>query len=312
VIPRFGRSASPRRGGGPVRPGPLPLREPARAGTPPSSPEGSEERTRVFAFVGPAGTGKSQRAQLIAGYLDVEVILDDGLVIRRGQIVCGRSAKAERNQVRAIRRAIFEFEDHRKAVADYLAREKPPSVLIIATSEGMAARIAGKLGLDAPERFIRIEDVATPEEIARAQRERQKKGQHVIPVSHVQVRKNFAGKLVGRLRVLWKTKNRFEGEKTIVRPPYSFQGEMHIEPEAVSQLASHVALLTPLVGRVILSRILPDSEALSIEIEIGLSRGGRSFVETARLVRRRVASSVRYFTGLEVRNVNVTVVEVVD
>ncbi|MDD4023538.1 MAG: hypothetical protein PHE57_05500, partial [Synergistales bacterium] len=54
---------------------------------------------RVFAFVGPAGTGKSQRAQLVALELGVDLIIDDGLLIRTGQIVRGKSAKTEKNQV---------------------------------------------------------------------------------------------------------------------------------------------------------------------------------------------------------------------
>ena len=70
--------------------------------------------------------------------------------------------------------------------------------MIIATSEGMAGQIARRLGMPGPENIIRIEDVATPEEIRRARLERKTKGQHVIPVSQVQVRKNFAGKLVGK------------------------------------------------------------------------------------------------------------------
>ncbi len=54
---------------------------------------------RVFAFVGPAGTGKSQRAQLVAQLeLGVDLIIDDGLLIRKGQIVRGKSAKTEKNQ----------------------------------------------------------------------------------------------------------------------------------------------------------------------------------------------------------------------
>ena len=164
------------------------------------------EKITVFAFVGAACTGKSQRAQFVADYLDADYIIDDGLVIRRATIMAGKSAKAERNQVRAIRRAMFEFDDHRASVMDFFKRAAPCSVMIIATSDGMAERIIKKLELPAPVRVIHIEEVATREEISRARKERQAKGQHVIPVSHVLVRKNFAGKMGGRLRVLWRTK----------------------------------------------------------------------------------------------------------
>ena len=36
---------------------------------------------KVFAFVGPSGTGKSYRAQMVAGEKDTHFIIDDGLLI---------------------------------------------------------------------------------------------------------------------------------------------------------------------------------------------------------------------------------------
>jgi uncharacterized alkaline shock family protein YloU len=263
---------------------------------------------RVFAFVGAAGTGKSQRAQLVADYLDAEYIIDDGLVIRRATIVSGKSAKAERNQIKAIRRALFEYDDHRRAVMDFFKKAAPCSVMIIATSDGMAERIIKKLEFPMPSRVIHIEEVATPGEISRARKERQSKGQHVIPVSHVLVRKNFAGKMVGRLRVLWRTKAPYEGEKTIVRPPFSFYGEVHIDPEAIEQLASYIASKVPQVSSEPLSRVYStDEDSINIDIDFKFSPGPKNMLVIADMARQRVARSVRYFSGLDVRNVNVNV-----
>jgi uncharacterized alkaline shock family protein YloU len=267
---------------------------------------------KVYAFVGAAGTGKSQRAHFVADYLDADYIIDDGLVIRRTTIVAGRSAKAERNQIRAIRRAMFEFEDHRRAVMDFFRRSGTCSVMVIATSEQMAERIIRKLEMPLPARVVHIEEVATPQEIARARRERRRKGQHVIPVSHVLVRKNFAGKMVGRLRVLWRTKAPYEGEKTIVRPPFSFYGDVHIEPEAIEQLVSYVAARVPQVGAGPVARVYSTVEdELCIDIDIKLSPGDRSIITVSETVRQKVARSVKYFSGLGVRNVNINVVGLV-
>ncbi len=265
---------------------------------------------RVISFVGRAGTGKSQRAQVLARNLDIDYILDDGLVIRRGQIVCGRSAKTERNQVRAIRRAMMEFPDHRQEIQEFFQEAQPCTVMIIATSEGMSGQIAKRLGMPPPASIIHIEDVATPEEIRRARLERKVKGQHVIPVSQVQVRKNFAGKLVGKLRVFWKGKNKYEGEKTIVRPPFSFIGALHIQPQAIEDLARHVALRTPQVRSIQEIRVKPSSEGVSLQLKIGVVLGERNLVEIARTVKVRISSSVSYFMGLDVRGVDVIVAEV--
>jgi uncharacterized alkaline shock family protein YloU len=263
---------------------------------------------KSYAFVGAAGTGKSQRAQLVADYLDADYIIDDGLVIRRTEIVCGKSAKAERNQISAIRRALFEYDDHMASVKNFFAQASPCSVMVIATSEDMARRIIGKLGFAPPSRIVRIEEVATPEEISRAIKERRKKGQHVIPVSHVLVRKNFAGKMVGRLRVLWRSKSPYDGEKTIVRPPFSFYGDVHIEPEAIGQLASYIASRIPQVASGPVSKVhSTENDSLSIEIEMRITPGPKGIPQIAETVRRRTAQSVGYFSGLDVCNVDVSV-----
>ncbi|NLV82231.1 MAG: Asp23/Gls24 family envelope stress response protein [Synergistaceae bacterium] len=266
---------------------------------------------KTFAFIGAAGTGKSQRAQLVSSLLNADYIIDDGLVIHKGSIVSGKSAKSERNQISAIRRALFEFEDHRNEVVSFFKMMSPCSVMVIGTSDTMVLRILHKLRLNVPTKILRIEDVATSEEIAKARRERFNKGQHVIPVSHVLVRKNFAGKLVGQLRVFWKSKNQSEGEKTIVRPPFSFYGEVHIEPEAVKQLVCFIATRTAQVSKVTEVNIIQEEEdRLSIEIKIAVTIGDTAFLKLATSVKERVAVSVRFFTGLDIKHVNVVVSEV--
>ncbi len=262
----------------------------------------------LFAFVGPAGTGKSQRAQLVADDLGADYIIDDGLVIRRTEIVAGKSAKTERNQIRAIRRAMFEYDDHRTAVQRFFRASAPCSVMVIATSDGMAEKIAKKLEFPLPQRIVRIDEVATPEEIARAQRQRKSKGQHVIPVSHVLVRKNFAGKMVGRLRVLWKTKAPYDGEKTIVRPAFSFYGEVHIEPEAIEELALYIASKVQQVAGVSATHVyLAGEDALNMDIDLKITPGAKNLLDVSETVRQCVAKSVRYFSGLDVNHINVNV-----
>lgn len=273
-----------------------------------------EERLKhvtTYAFVGAAGTGKSQRAQSVASIIDADYIIDDGLVIHKGSIVCGKSAKSERNQISAIKRALFEFEDHRNEVMDFFSNAAPCTLMIIATSDDMIIRIIKKLKLPLPEKIVRIEDVAAPEEIDKARKERFTKGKHVIPVSHVLVRKNFAGKLVGQLRVFWKSKDNHEGEKTIVRPPFSFYGEVHIEPQAIEDLVTFIAGRTSQVAKVLEVSVSPENEeSLSITIKIAASIGDKNFVSLANLIKERTAVSVRYFTGINVKNVDVIIMEV--
>ena len=39
-------------------------------------------KMKVYAFVGPSGTGKSYRAQMVAGEKNTHFIIDDGLLIK--------------------------------------------------------------------------------------------------------------------------------------------------------------------------------------------------------------------------------------
>ena len=183
-------------------------------------------------------------------------------------------------------------------------------MMVIATSDSMAFKILARLGLKDPKRIVRIEDVSTAEEIKTARKERYGKGQHVIPVSQALVRKNFAGKLVGHLRVFWSGKEQGEAEKTIVRPPFSFYGEVHIEPEAIKQLVAFVSSRTAQVSRVNEIKLSPDENGLSVEVQITVLTGVKNFVEIAEAVKKRVSVSVKFFTGLDIKKINVVVAEV--
>ena len=48
---------------------------------------------KVYAFVGPSGTGKSHRAQMVARSKGTEYIIDDAILIKGNKILCGDSAK---------------------------------------------------------------------------------------------------------------------------------------------------------------------------------------------------------------------------
>lgn len=266
--------------------------------------------TRVIAFVGPAGTGKSQRAQMVAVENEVDYIIDDGLVIAKGRIMAGKSAKAEKNLVRAIRRALFQFPEHRKAVLAFLQKKKPKKLMIIATSISMAEKITRALRLPYPEMFIDITEVASAEEIINARRERHEKGQHVIPASRTQIRKNFAGKLVGHLRGLFRSVDREDGERTIVRPPFSFFGELTIESSAILDLVRHVLSSNPQITGVKDIRVRYKEDAISMEISLQVIPGKMDFHRLGLVNQKKVASAVSYFTGMDVDGVDIHIVEV--
>ncbi len=264
---------------------------------------------RVIAFVGPAGTGKSLRAQFVARQREIDYIIDDGLVIARGRIVAGKSAKTEKNMVRAIRRAMFLFPDHRAEVTGFFRDHSPCSLMVIATSQGMAEKICRALGIKQPEQFVHISDVASPEEIAKAQYERKHKKQHVIPVSQAQIRKNYTGKLVGRLRNLLRLKDTYE--KTIVRPPFSFFGDIKIDTEAVLQISRHVVSSHVRVATLSDIQVKDLDTTVEIALTVVLYLGSPSLVDIAREISKRVKLTVEFLCGLDVSKVDVYVEKVI-
>ena len=78
----------------------------------------------------------------------------------------------------AVRTAVFDEDGHRDEVATAIRKQKYHKILIIATSEKMAYKIAERLGVPQPEKVIHIEDIATQEEIESAMRSRYTEGKH--------------------------------------------------------------------------------------------------------------------------------------
>jgi adenylate kinase family enzyme len=158
----------------------------------------------TYALVGDSGTGKSFRAKLLAQKYDIDVILDDGLLIKEDKIIAGHSAKREKTYMGAIRVALFDDKQHRDEVAKALQKLKVKKILILGTSEKMIQKIAVRLQLPQPGNIIHIEEIATREEIDKAIRSRQVEGKHVIPVPAIEIKRNYPMIFFNAIRVFQK------------------------------------------------------------------------------------------------------------
>ena len=138
------------------------------------------ERIKVYAFVGPSGTGKSYRAQMVADSKNIEYIIDDGLLVSGNQVIAGVSAKKAPTKIETVKNALFQDEEKRKKMQEVLRKKRPKSILILGTSDGMVEKIAKNLGLSNIIETIYIKDVATEEEMETARRIRVTQGKHVI------------------------------------------------------------------------------------------------------------------------------------
>jgi ABC-type dipeptide/oligopeptide/nickel transport system ATPase component len=77
-------------------------------------------KRRVFALVGKSGTGKSFKARQVARRFRIDLLIDDGLLIKGQKIIAGRSAKREKGILTAIKTAVFAnpelIEEVRQAI----------------------------------------------------------------------------------------------------------------------------------------------------------------------------------------------------
>ena len=198
------------------------------------------ENIKVYAFVGPSGTGKSYRAQMVAGEKDVHFIIDDGLLINDNKVIAGNSAKKASTKIETVKKALFLNDEEKKVIQKALKKYKVKSILILGTSDGMVDKIAENLGLPKIKETIYITDVATEEEMKTARNIRVTEGKHVIPVPTFEIKKDFSGFLLDPLQI-FKSKGKgqkpYISEKSIIRPTFSYMGNFTISDSVFRQIA---------------------------------------------------------------------------
>ena len=268
----------------------------------------------VIALVGASGTGKSYRALQVAKEHHADAIIDDGILIQNGKIVAGSSAKKEKNKIMAVRRAIFVLPGHAEEVRAALRRIEAHRILIIGTSENMVHKIARTLRLPSIQLIIRIEDIASNREIQAAQFHRLKEGKHIIPVPTIELKSHFSGYLIDPLQSLFKRsriKRRKLGEKSIVRPIFSYYGKLIIDDKVIHSIVERVVKAREYIKNVRNVRIKhmmagDEDRGLTISCEVVLSYG--SHIPTLiSQTQAKVREAVEFTTGLAVHAINIIV-----
>ena len=234
------------------------------------------DKIKVYAFVGPSGTGKSYRAQMVASERDISFIIDDGLLIKENEIIAGESAKKAETKVATVKHALFYEESEREPVIRAFKKYRPKSVLILGTSDGMVQKIAANLGLPEISETIYITDVATEEEMKTARRIRVTEGKHVIPVPTFEIKKDFSGYLLDPLQI-FKSKGKgqkpYISEKSIIRPTFSYMGKFTISDLVFRQILEYLATQTPAIHRIMKTRVENYGEGAKIYIEVSIVYG---------------------------------------
>ena len=236
----------------------------------------STDDIKVYSFVGPSGTGKSYRAQMVAKENNVKYIIDDGLLVSENNVVAGTSAKKAPTKVGTVKHALFYEEEEREIIIKALKKYRPESILILGTSDGMVQKIAANLGLPEISETIYITDVATEQEMKTARRIRETEGKHVIPVPTFEIKKDFSGYLLDPLQI-FKSKGKgqkpYVSEKSIIRPTFSYMGKFTISDVVFRQILEYLAIQTPAIYKVLKTRVENYGEGVKIYMEVSIVYG---------------------------------------
>jgi len=271
------------------------------------------KRKKVYALIGDSGTGKSFHAKLVAQKYGIDYLIDDGLLIKDNRILAGHSAKKEKSFLAAVKVALFDEKSHRDEVARKLQSEKYKRILLLGTSEKMVFKIAMRLQLPVPQKIIKIDDIASQEEIDKAIRTRRIEGKHVIPVPSIEVKKNYPSIFYDNIRIFMRKKTpagigpvQTLHEKSLVRPEYSKRGKVIISETALSQLVIHC--VDEYNHEIKIKKILVKDDkigyrlVITIDVPYGIQLGGNIHE-----LQQYIIDNIERYTGILIEEVNIII-----
>ena len=187
------------------------------------------------------------------------------------------------------------------------------TLLIIGTSDRMTDKISARLELPPVSERIYIEDITTEEERNLADRQRHGQGKHVIPVPTLQLKRDFAGYFLDPMRIFKErsvTGKSGTGEKTVVRPTFSYMGEFFISDTVLTDIAVCVGEETKGVTDVInvYENTAPDN--LMLKVSISIDRMCRIW-DVAEEFQRKLTEVIETMTAFNVVRLDVEIKAVV-
>ena len=264
------------------------------------------KKTRVYAFVGPSGTGRSYRAQMVASANDIHHIIDDGILINENEVLAGTSAKKAPTKIETVKHALFIEKKEQDEMKKALKKYKPDSILILGTSDKMVEKIQENLGLPKIEKTIYINEVATEDEMEKARNMRVTQGKHVIPVPTFEIKKDFSGYILDPLQIFrskGKGGNPYISEKSIIRPTFSYLGNFTISDSVFRQIAEQIANNMPSVYEVTRTRVENYGDGISIYME-AIINYGNNIIDVMQELKNKTKKEIEKQTAMNVLKVD--------
>ena len=267
----------------------------------------NNNKIKVYAFVGPSGTGKSYRAQMVAGENNISYIIDDGLLVNENEVVAGESAKKAPTKIETVKHAIFIDEKERKEMIKAIKKFKPESILILGTSDGMVEKIAENLELPKIEKTIYIDEVATKDEMETARNIRVTQGKHVIPVPTFEIKKDFSGYILDPLQI-FKSKGSgnkpYISEKSIIRPTFSYLGNFTISDTVFRQVVEYLTKKEDGIAKIIRTRVENYGEGPYIYMEVSVYYG-HNVIKELKEFKEKCVKEIEKLTTMNVQKITV-------
>ncbi|ABB15174.1 hypothetical protein [Carboxydothermus hydrogenoformans] len=266
----------------------------------------------TIGFVGPSGTGKSHRAALIAFENNCQIIIDDGLIIKGQKILGGISAKKQISKIAAIRTALFQDTFHREMAKKILENYQSENILVLGTSKDMVEKICENLSLEKPERFIYINDVASPDEIKIARFHRSRLGKHVIPVPAFEVKKSFPAIFFEPVKIYFKRGKKVKTvfDKTIVKPFYNELGKLSIAEDALEKILAFILSQNKPVKKVLNIDLTYSYGLLAATVEVAVEKSS----DIPQQIKKFIPHVIKEFegqTGIEIVKLDVIVKKII-
>lgn len=267
-----------------------------------------DKEIKIVAFVGPSGTGKSHRAQMVARNKGIEYIIDDAVLIHQNKLVAGTSAKRASTRIEAVKRALFSFDGQAEEMKAAIESKKPKAILILGTSDDMIQKIITNLGLPQVSETVYIEDVSSPQEIALARSVRMSEGKHVIPVPTFEIKKDFSGYLLDPLQIFrWKGKGTapFMTEKSIIRPTFSYLGNYTISDNVLRDIITYISKDVSGIYKIQKIKIENYPDGMVAYIEVVLEYG-HNLPEIMKDLKEKAKKEIDRLTAMNVLDIQIT------
>ena len=128
----------------------------------------------------------------------------------------------------------------------------------------------------------------------------------------IELKPHFSGYLIDPLDIFFKkskASRRKLGEKSIVRPTFSYYGKLLISDAAIASIVDYVATRDAALtrtGHIAIKYSREREKGISISLEVTI-RYGNAIWDVAYQAQRQIKDAVEKMTGMVVREVNIAV-----